>query len=181
MERSESNPRDGAGRDACCEFGASLGAYHDGELDSSAMAGVEAHLATCEPCREELGEIVELSVLAGRVGSAGMSSAAMRRIHRAIDADEGYSLLRISVVLTSLAASAMIVGSVWLSEIPASRSLQPEIVVNPDAAPWTSVAMGEVRADRLPRTELEMREQPMLADNRLATWMLEGLSGGKER
>jgi anti-sigma factor RsiW len=161
-----------------CRESASLSAYYDGELAPADAARVKQHVASCQACQAELDEIGELSALAKDVGALGLSDGRRRKIHRLVDAERTYSVLRIAGVLTGLAASAAVIGGVWLSEIPASRSQpQPYVVVPDPDKSWPQVAIGDFRTYPLPTSNLEVRDQPMFADARLANWMFHGLSG----
>jgi hypothetical protein len=159
-----------------CETSAQLSAYYDGELDPAAAARIEQHLPGCDECRSELNEIRELSVLAARIGEEGMSSGGLRKIHRLVDLDQGYFILRIAGALTGLAASVMVIGSVWLREIPAKPAASGQIVIIDSASPAWNVAMN-IDVPPLPRSSADVREQPMVADSHLAAWMLDDLSG----
>jgi hypothetical protein len=161
-----------------CDFQSRLGAYHDGELDTVSARQVEQHLASCESCRAELQEIRELSSLAETVGAEGISPIGVARVHQMIDAEAGSSVLRIAGLLTGLAASALVIGSAWLWETPQSRTSGQEIVViNPLGEPDMTLAMTLEPSAPLPHSPWEVRDQQMLADARLADFMVEGLTG----
>jgi anti-sigma factor RsiW len=160
----------------CCDYSGRLSALHDGELDPASAAEVEKHLASCAKCREELEDLRELSAHAALIGAEGIPASRLRSIHRAIDADDRYSILRIAGVLTGLAASAMVIGSVWLSEIPASRPAAPVVVLTDTGPDWSRVAV-DLHVDPLPRAEWEVNDRQMFADARLAEWMMDGLAG----
>lgn len=164
---------------ADCAFARRLGAYHDGELDAASAALVADHLPTCPACQAELMEIAELSSLAGEIGAGGISRQALVAVHRAIDAEDRFSLLRISGALTAIAASALVVGSAWLIEAPVKRPApRAPIVLRPaDQKSWEGVAMGALQRNPLPRSDWDEREGPMFNDTRLADAIVRGLGG----
>ena len=51
-----------------------LNGYHDGELHGSRLRQVEAHLAECQVCREELQSLDSLSILLHEVPAVEMTS-----------------------------------------------------------------------------------------------------------
>lgn len=51
-----------------------LNAYHDGELHGSRLRQVEAHLAECQVCKEELQSLDSLSILLHEVPAVEMTS-----------------------------------------------------------------------------------------------------------
>jgi len=160
-----------------CPFQSRLSAYHDGELDAATAAQVEAHLPACDACRAELEEIAELSALANQIGAEGISQSALKNIHRSLDAEQRLSILRVAGVLTALAASVLIVGLVWLREIPTSHSMPSQIVVpTRDSQAWENVALN-FQVDPLPHDRWEVRDPQGLADARVVDWMLRGLNG----
>jgi hypothetical protein len=178
MDPSEENFHAAQTAQNGCAWRNRLGAFHDGELDSASAAQVESHLASCQACRAELDEIRELSSLARMIGAEGISPFGMRRIHQAIDAEPRFSVLKFAGILTGLAASALVIGSAWLWEVPETRPPQGEIVIVPDhRSDWTTLATTlEVR--QLPRTPFEAREKAqMLAYADFSNWMVENLAG----
>ncbi len=163
-----------------CEFLPRIDAYHDGELDSASAAEVEQHLTLCAICQSELRELRELSSLAKNIGSSGVSPVGMARIHRAIDDEQesAPSVLRIAGMLTGLAASILIIGSAWLWETPPAHANGRDIIViSSPEQPAMNLAMNLEPALPLPRSPWEVQDQQMIADARLADWMVEGLSG----
>ncbi|HZK81228.1 MAG TPA: zf-HC2 domain-containing protein, partial [Humisphaera sp.] len=154
--------------------------FHDGELGNDTERMVERHMASCEVCRLELKEIRELSALADQIGQEGMSPLAVRRIHKAIDAEQqNYSIFRIARVLTGLAASAMVVGAAWLWDVPDSGHQSKHVIVRIDPGPtdkWEYLAVN-LKPDPLPTERWEANNQQMLADARFSNWMIEGLGG----
>jgi predicted anti-sigma-YlaC factor YlaD len=58
----------------CAEVRTSLGAYVLGALDPSDRGRVDAHLATCPECREELASLAGLPGLLGRVSRADIEA-----------------------------------------------------------------------------------------------------------
>jgi predicted anti-sigma-YlaC factor YlaD len=60
--------------DGCAESRVSLGAYVLGALEPADRAKVDAHLATCAECREELASFAGLPGLLGRVSRADVEA-----------------------------------------------------------------------------------------------------------
>ena len=165
---------------ADCLWRSRLGAFHDGELDSATATALESHLAACPDCRAELEDIAELSSLAAAIGSGGLSKMALRNIHRAIDAEDRFTIFRIAGLLTGLAASALVVGGAWLWEAPPAGSMErPLIVVGDNKAPqWENVAVN-LGVDPLPTSDWEARDQAMFADARVAAEMAQDFMGNR--
>ncbi len=161
-----------------CEFRQRLDAYYDGELSEPDAAAVSAHLAQCPQCAAALCEMRELSAAFAPLAGASMSQIGTARAHRAADraADsaEAGSIGTIAAVFGGLAASILIVGSVWLFETrdePASLNGQPVVATAPRPAPeWERVAM------TLDAGPLVDDDVPMLAEADLADWMVRNLN-----
>jgi anti-sigma factor RsiW len=164
--------------DMDCQYRVRLDAYHDGELPANAARELERHLETCPACEAELAEMRELSRSFGLFASECMSRASLERAHGLAEA-AGYELrspvLRIAGLLTGLAASVLVISSAWLWLAPAGDIRPSQVVVAPARMPeWERVAM-TMEARPLPGETPETHAGPMLADARLADWMLQNL------
>jgi len=171
-----------------CKYHQLLGAYHDGELDAVTALDVEAHVKTCPACSADLRAIGSLAGLIHQSEKGeGVRPQELRRMHEAISvvAAEGREapLLRIAGGLAAMAASVLIISSVWLVELtggPSSPTPGP-VVVAPTAfpQPWEQVAMGQyVPPMQLDRERGFQPFEPALAynDREFANDMFVGLS-----
>jgi anti-sigma factor RsiW len=167
-----------------CNYRSRLSAYHDGELAPQPARELERHIESCPACMAELAELRNISGLFAVFSEERMSRAALAGAHDAVEGDAQPSLLRIAGLLAGLAASAMVIGTAWLSETPAMPKPHhgPIAIVSP--APkdpqWLLVAT-TLRADPLPREVGDNRTQivsePAVAD--AAEWMLKNLGSGQ--
>lgn len=164
-----------------CSYLDRLGTFYDGELDPLTAEEVENHVRTCALCRAELREIGNLSVRFDTMRGALPPEKLLARAHGAIDdgaGRPGSQLLWIAGMLSGLAASVLVIGSAWLADapgLPAERPA-PRVVVLPlQVSDWERVAM-TLRVDPLPGVPTDAPDRQMLADARLADWMLRNLS-----
>ncbi len=157
-----------------CALASRLGAFYDGELDAPAAARVQDHLRDCPACRAEVDGIRELSQLAGMIGNEGMSVAALRRVHHSIEREQPYSILRIASILSGLAASVLVVGTVWLADMPDAPPPRVRVVERDNSPAWEGYAVNLDRYENL----IESHDQTLLADadSRLADWILHDLN-----
>jgi anti-sigma factor RsiW len=160
-----------------CEFRSRLDAFYDGELDAPNSEQFERHVESCPACAAELHEMQRVGRMFDDLAGEPMSDTALSRVHQAVDqvetdADAPLSLWRVSLVLTSLAASVVVIGSVWLREIggPASGP-----VLNASAPSWERVATLR-ESGPIPQTPLEGIDRTRLADQRFTQFMLENLT-----
>lgn len=136
-----------------CEYSKQLGPYLDGELDAGRRTVLEAHLRDCGDCDAELSELRGLSRLFAAAAGPFLSSQALGRFHNRIseledDQDQAeratYRVLRITRVLTGIAACLLVAGSLWLvrsrQQAPTgSPTTLAELTPTPapsSAAPW---------------------------------------------
>jgi hypothetical protein len=81
--------------------------------------------------------------------------------------------------LTGLAASALVIGGVWLSEMPQTNvgaSVAVPVVVVAPPNSWQGVALNQ-SANSLPIGENDPQMQRVVADARATDWMVNSLSG----
>jgi anti-sigma factor RsiW len=167
-----------------CEYSDQLSAYVDGELSAGRRAALEGHLLACADCDAEVSELRGMSrMLAAAVGPF-LRAQAIERFHQNISelqdeqeqAERTVSrVLRITRVLTGIAACLLVTGSVWLM-----RSRQQPPLESParfvDATPSSAL---------LPPAPWDVAIQPIEATSVAATdkapadatadWMIGGL------
>ena len=97
-----------------CEQARRLSAYHDGEISGPEREALEAHLRQCPACAAELSRLHKLSRLFAAAERPQMSPAAVARLRRATDAVVTADLGRMAKELMAVAASILIVCSLWL-------------------------------------------------------------------
>jgi anti-sigma factor RsiW len=116
-----------------CSFNPQLDAYHDGELTADARAAFESHLRDCPACSEQLAQLRAMSQMFANAPQLRLSQIALHRLHGRIDAGADQGLLRLGWTINAIAASLLLVGSVWLTRISNPPS-------TPEAAPpWIGV------------------------------------------
>lgn len=165
-----------------CEQITNTHAYHDGELSPEARQRVERHLAECEVCRDELESIQRLSRSFTELPRPALSPKALKQTHvRLADAvaERDAPVLRLALTFTTLAASLVILASVWLAPKEPDRNASIVVAAAP-AADWERLAL-TLQPDRV-SFDLPGRDTTiMLADAsnndaRVADWMLRSLS-----
>jgi anti-sigma factor RsiW len=118
-----------------CEYSNQLSPYLDGELDAGRRTVLEAHLRACADCDAELSELRGLSRLLAVAAGPLLSAKALGRFHNRISELEddqeqaertAYRVLRITRILTGIAACLLVAGSLWLV-----RSRQPAPTAGP--------------------------------------------------
>ena len=139
-----------------CNEHQKLEAYHDRQLDAVSRAEIEQHLAACGNCSADLAELQNVSRLFADYPVARLSQISLYRLHSNLDLLTDRGLLRLARVMTGLAASVLLLGSLWL--------MRPHSVVTPVN---TSVAL-------LP---LQIEEQSLASnDPSPSDWMVAELS-----
>jgi anti-sigma factor RsiW len=192
-----------------CPFNSQLGAFYDRELDAQAAHQVSEHLAGCGACQEELAELRRVSGLFVAKSQAPMLPLELARLHQSLrqsDAvgakarPEETDFLRTAGMLSALAASVLIISSVWLAEIPSRHAaiLSPGIAVVPasdlsDLPDWERTAL-TLRVESTPFDPIPGNEEGSKfnqiglanaesfgensVDSQVADWMVAGLSAG---
>ena len=112
--------------DGCAEVRLSLGAYVLGALDPADRSRVDAHLASCADCRDELASFAALPGLLGRVSRAEVESEPvdpgpqlLERLLGAAAAERRHDRRR--RLLTSVAAGVIVLAAIGVT---ASASVQ---------------------------------------------------------
>jgi anti-sigma factor RsiW len=150
-----------------------LSAYLDGELSSELTAQVEQHVSRCAQCTAELRQLAESSQLLRQHSIDEPNPQEMDRLHQAIrDVAAERSVWRLGMVLGALAASILVVCSVWLMELPAP-SARPVQMVRVPAPRWERIAV-TLRADPI---VVDDNSSIQLANADFTDWMLQGLAG----
>lgn len=101
-----------------CNF-EQLQRYHDGELDAAASTAVEAHVASCDDCREQVEALRSMSAWVSGATLPSVDTARLDRIASAAwhSADEG-QLRKLATWITAAAASIMLLAMLNLSSQP---------------------------------------------------------------
>lgn len=131
-------------------FSNQLSAFLDGELDSAAAAGLEAHLAECAECSRVLADLRAIVAAAPHYAGRAPSSDLWKDIESRLDEAEVVPIgtvrptdrpsIRpssrrfgwVSLIAASLAMAAVGGGAVWLALRPAQQS-QEQLAI--DSAP----------------------------------------------
>jgi predicted anti-sigma-YlaC factor YlaD len=139
-----------------CSQSSQLSSLFDGELNVSARAALEAHLQTCDTCQQLLRQMQGLSVLLDAHPQPRLAMPMLQRMHWRLSGMMEQEaqlqrlrgrLLRISHVLSGIAACVLLAGGVWLYQgrEPArpgtSVSVLTETPKPPD--PWETQVVGE--------------------------------------
>ena len=103
-----------------CPYKLRLCAYHDGELAPDSVADLDRHLDDCNSCRSQLEEMRELTTLLAPTRVERLSGIELARLHQAIDRSDDRSILRLASAVSAIAASILIVSTVWLYDGPRS-------------------------------------------------------------
>lgn len=139
-----------------CNHHLKLEAYHDRQLDAAGRDAFERHLAECGDCSAARAELQNISQMFAEIPTPRLSQIALYRLHSNLDFLTDRGLLRLARVMTGLAASVLLLGSLWL--------MRPHPVV---AQVNTSVAL-------LP---LQIEEQSLAtSDSSPSDWMVAELS-----
>jgi predicted anti-sigma-YlaC factor YlaD len=106
--------------DGCAEVRLSLGAYVLGALDPADRSRVDAHLAGCADCRDELASFAALPGLLGRVSRSVVESEPpdpgpqlLERLLHAAAAERRHDRRR--RILTSVAAAVIVLAAIGVS------------------------------------------------------------------
>jgi anti-sigma factor RsiW len=138
-----------------CRQSERLGAYHDGELSGAGRAAMEQHLGQCPACAAELERLGRLSELLGAAAAPKLSPAAMQRLHNRVDTIPMADLRRVVEICGAIAASILLVCTIWLVTTRSSVAAIPV---------WETVAVAR-------------QELATAPEEQLAQWMVQDLSG----
>jgi len=142
-----------------CQQAQRLSAYYDGEIPAPARAAFEEHLKGCPACAAELARLRRLSQWIRGAGRPEMSSRALERWHRSVDLQPKITVLHMAEVFAAVAASILLLSSVWLWRISGARDAPGPIPV------WETVAVAP------------QDPSGIAAQDQLAEWIVQDLSG----
>ena len=145
-----------------CQHSRQLSAYYDGELSPEECQALEAHLAECAPCREELAHLRTLSRLVAGVGEAPLPEGMEQRLHARIDGAGDVVVVRLAERLMAVAAAVLVVSAVWLWQVRGTQA-------GPVAEAWESTVISQ----SLPTPQEQVPEDPMLK------WIVNDLTQGE--
>jgi anti-sigma factor RsiW len=142
-----------------------LTAYLDGALDRESQERVEDHVLVCSACAEELHALRRSIGLLRTLPYQGLRRANLKKLHAAIDDEAAdHAIWRLAGRLAALAASILVIASVWLMESPVTRP--QSAVASKSIQPWEQLAM-------------TLCVDPLAADDSVqfavTTWMIESL------
>jgi anti-sigma factor RsiW len=127
---------------ASCPTSQQLSAFHDGEVDETRRAEIEAHLRYCPACAAELKRLQTVSELFNTVplnaGAMRLSQIGLHRLHRRMDQAMEEGFFRFVRVLNAIAACVLVAGSAWL--LLKTRDSRAVEIATPAAPPWVDVA-----------------------------------------
>jgi anti-sigma factor RsiW len=144
-----------------CHLLARIGAYYDGEIGAEERRRIEAHLASCPVCRQELAGLRALSERLASATGPKLARDVIGRIQGRIEGELNRSLLRTARTLLALAACLFLAFTVWAWQVG-------PVAARPAAA-WETVAVS-------PQAEPAVAsDNPQLAT---ATWIVQDLRPG---
>jgi anti-sigma factor RsiW len=108
-----------------CRQSQALGAYHDGELAAPSRAALEEHLGACPVCAAELERLEKMSRLIRAAERPEMPREVLDRLHRSVDLQPRITMLHVAEVCAAIAASILLVSTVWLWRVSAAREAGP--------------------------------------------------------
>src|SRR5438552_5181049 len=100
-----------------CDYSDQIEAYHDGAIAGDARAALESHLAICGACARQLRQLQAMSTLLAAAPQPRLSQIALHRLHRRVDTAMDGGLLRLGWTMSGIAASLLLVTSVWMARI----------------------------------------------------------------
>jgi len=101
-----------------CDFEILIGPYHDQELEEDRAAEMAKHIVHCRSCAGQLAEVRRLSGVINRIPLDPISGMERARMYQLVDqlprrAAES-ALIRMAGSLAALAASVLLITSIWL-------------------------------------------------------------------
>jgi hypothetical protein len=157
-----------------CSFQSQLSAFHDGEMDSATAERLTSHLTGCAHCTQELASFQAVSTLFASLPDSRMYPLELARLHQNLDNNVSSErstadFLRTAGMLSALAASILVISSVWIAEIPSrpAATLSPGVAVVPASdSPLPNQLPAQMPAQMPPweRTALTLRVEPLSFD-----------------
>ena len=120
-----------------CPSEQELSAYHDGELPQERRAIIVEHLLSCAPCREVIARWTAISQLFNEAPHQRLSGIARERVRRSAMRSADSGILRLAWTMSGLAASVLVVGSLWLTHMNDNLNANTALASPP---PWVGVA-----------------------------------------
>jgi anti-sigma factor RsiW len=127
--------------DQCTYSQERLGAYYDGQLDAAGREEAERHLRACGACAERLAEWRGMSVLFAEAQGPRLSQIGLHRLHVNLDLMIDRGLLKLVRGLSAIAASVLLVGTLWLAHSRPVTSGESAAMASAAAKPASVVAM----------------------------------------
>jgi anti-sigma factor RsiW len=162
------------GKNSMCEFEKLVGLYHDDELDELRTAGMREHLLECPVCAGHLADLRRISGCLGTIPLDGISGIERARMFRVADSLPmslaERAMIRMGAGLAAIAASLLIVTSLWL--VGAGGSAARGQVISTPPAEDKALAVAD-NLD-LPRMDAASQDQ---ANSNLSHWMVRNLGG----
>jgi len=93
---------------SACKHTYEVGAYHDGELPPEAARRLEAHLAQCALCAQELRELRSLSRALSATPLPAPPAKVIERLHKRVAATGEAAVITLVERLTAAAAAILI-------------------------------------------------------------------------
>lgn len=122
-----------------CPYSNEIEALHDGELPEARRAEVGTHFEACAACRSELADLQEMSQAMADLPLGHLSQIGRHRLHVRLDQAMESGIVRTAWMLSGLAASILVVGSLWLSQSQEVTQAAP---------PWVEVSMATTPLNR---------------------------------
>jgi hypothetical protein len=146
-----------------CAFHPQINAYHDGELNGHAATRFADHLAECPACTGELASLEKISGLFSELPEPRMYPIELARLHSNLDKAAASrpaesDFMRTAGLLSSLAASILIISGVWLLEIPSRHGVTLSPGVTP--VPASDIAFLPANTPNWERTALTLQVEP---------------------
>jgi anti-sigma factor RsiW len=118
-----------------CPSEQELSRYYDGQLPYDRRDQIASHLAQCAACRELVAHWTTISRVFREAPHQRLSAIATARVYRRMDEVLERGLVRLAWVVSGLAASVLLAGSMWLM-----RADTPAAPVAVSPPPWVGVA-----------------------------------------
>ena len=146
-----------------CKHTYEVGAYHDGELPPEAARRLEAHLAQCAVCAQELRELRSLSRVLKDAPLPDPPAKVIERLHQTVAATGEAAVITLVERLTAAAAAILIaVCAAWMwSVFKGSESS----AATANSWQWTAVTL-----------HAETPSDPQ----QIAQWIVDDLSSGRK-
>ena len=159
-----------------CDF-EQLQRYHDGELDAATSSAVEAHVAACDHCREQLAVLRSMSTWFASASLPGVDHSRLDRIATAAwHASDESGLRKLATWITAAAASIMLLAMLNLTSSSSSTDSTSSVATNVATAPsYASMPVSSAEWERAAVTPISTATLSADEGNRdlvqFAQWM----------